>query len=148
VKVSVVFLITFLIFSACSWQNCIYEELEILHLESDFGCDYNVKSLLVDNWNQYIVIEDQKAFDTILNLECNPSINFRKYDLVIGQKSFPTWIDTFSYKLEFICPEEKVALTIDIVQTGLTVPGGIWYNAIIPKLKRINDFEVEIVGEW
>lgn len=54
--------------------------------------------------------------------------------LLIGKQSSGNENDTIKYDLRRVCPDHKLMLTIDIIQSVATRPDNVVYHALIPKL--------------
>jgi hypothetical protein len=57
---------------------------------SDFGCENIVWNFKAGNSNSYYTVNSQQELSNYINSDCNPQIDFNKYFVIIGSKSFPT----------------------------------------------------------
>jgi len=122
------------IFTSCKKNDCTEKILPAKHLESDYGCENTKHSLVVDLQNNGKIIRSKEAYDSEVSGPCHPDIDFSKYDLVIGKQSSGNWNDTIYYDYRTTCPDNEPTLTVDIIQSLLTIPDNVVYHAIIPKL--------------
>ena len=130
--ISTIILISIL--TSCKKNDCTEKILPVKHLESDYGCENTKHSLVVDLQNNGKIIRSKEAYDSEISGPCHPDIDFSKYDLVIGKQSSGNWNDTIFYDYRAICPNNEPTLTVDIIQSLLTIPDNVVYHAIIPKL--------------
>ncbi len=128
---------TFIILSiliSCKKNDCNEKILTAKHLESDYGCEDTKHNLVVDLQNNGKIIRSKEVYDSEVSGPCHPDIDFSKYDLVIGKQSSGNWNDTIYYDYRTTCPNNEPTLTVDIIQSLLTIPDNVVYHAIIPKL--------------
>ena len=102
--------------------------------ESEYGCENTKHTLLIDTVNACVVIRSKESYDELVSGICHPEINFSLYDLIIGKQSTGNWNDTILYDYRKTCPENNLTLTIEIVQSDLTLADNVVYHALIPKL--------------
>jgi len=144
----IISLFTFLllIFSCSEKDNCN----DLLFIVKQFGCEYTKYStfLYIDLRNDYTIIRSQESFDSLVSGKCHPEINFSQYDLVIGRQSSPNLNYTIEYDLRRVCPDNKLTLTINIIQSDATQPDNVTYHALIPKLGDGETLYVRINTNW
>ena len=130
-----------LILSSCSDNDeCLDVELSVKHID----CPNSKYALQVDINNDFMLISSKESYDNLVSGDCHPSIDFSQYDLLIGKKSSGNENDTIKYNLHKICTDQKLVLTIDIIQSAATRPDNVVYNALIPKLGEGETLEVNI----
>jgi hypothetical protein len=125
-------ILTLLVVSiSCSQNNdCEDKQLTIHH----FNCANTKYSLKIDLQNDYTIIRSKDTYDSKVTGDCHPTIDFSTYDLVIGRQSSRNENDTITYDLRKTCPDDELALNIDIIQSAATRPDNVVYHALIPKL--------------
>ena len=127
-----IFIFTLLIlFISCS-ENDDCEEIQLT--VNHFDCENTKYSLDIDIVNDYTIIRSQVTYDNKVSGDCHPSMDFSQYDLLIGKQSSGNENDTIKYDLRRVCPDHKLILTIDIIQSDATRPDNVVYHALIPKL--------------
>jgi len=130
-----------IIISSCNDKDdCKDMELIVEQIE----CIESKYTLQIDINNDYTIIRSKDAYDNKVSGVCHPSIDFSKYDLVIGKKSSGNENDTIKYNLIRTCPDKIMILTIEIIQSGATRPDNVVYNALIPKLGDEETLEVKV----
>lgn len=105
-------------------------------------CDNPKYELNIDISNDYTIIRSQDIYDSEVTGMCHPSVDFSKYDLVIGSQSSGNENHTIKYDLRRICPENVLVLTVDIIQSAATRPDNVVYHALIPKLSNSEQINV------
>jgi len=120
--------------SSCNKNDCKEELRPVKHFESEFGCVNTKHNLLVDVTNNVIVIRTKEDYDSKVSGTCHPDIDFSIYDLVIGKQATAYMNDTILYDYRIACPENKLTLTFDIVQSDVNVADSVVFHAMIPKL--------------
>jgi hypothetical protein len=111
-------------------EDCQDILLNVEHL----GCENPKYSINIDLSNNYTYIRSKEEYDTLVTGSCHPEIDFSKYDLIIGKQTSANENDTIYYDLRKPCPEKKLTLNIEIVQSAVTRPDNVTYHALIPKL--------------
>jgi hypothetical protein len=129
---------------SCKKNDCKESQLTTKHFETDYGCLSTKHALLIDLNNNAIIIRSKSDYDTKVSGVCHPDIDFSIYDLVIGKQSSGNFNDTILYDLKRTCPEKELTLTVDIVQSALTIPDNVVYHAIIPKLGDEETLNIKI----
>jgi hypothetical protein len=120
--------------SSCNKNDCKEELRPVKHFESEFGCVNTKHDLLVDVTNNVIVIRTKEDYDSKVSGTCHPDIDFSLYDLVIGKQVTTYMNDTIIYDYRIACPENKLTLTFNIVQSDVNVADSVVFHAMIPKL--------------
>jgi len=134
-KNSIIMAVFFFASVSCTKKDdCKETLLSIKHFESEYGCENTKHTLLIDTVNACVVIRSKESYDELVSGICHPEINFSLYDLIIGKQSTGNWNDTILYDYRKTCPENNLTLTIEIVQSDLTLPDNVVYHALIPKL--------------
>ena len=132
---------------ACHKNNCNERSVPIRHFDTDYGCQNSKRTLAVNLTNNCILIRSQAFYDTQVTGTCHPSIDFTRYDLLIGKQSSANRNDTILYDYKRTCPNEVLTLNVDIVQSAVTQPDNVVYNAIIPKLTDKDSLRIMVTIE-
>jgi hypothetical protein len=143
-KYSIVIFALILGLSSCKKNDCKDELRSIKHFESEFGCQDTKHTLAIVLNNDYTIIRSKDSYDSQVSGTCHPEINFSLYDLVIGKQSSGNWNDTIIYDLRKACPENELTLTVDIIQSAMTLPDNVVYHALIPKLGDEETLNIKI----
>lgn len=135
-------ILLFLIFACSEDDNCSNNELNLTSLENEYGCT-NTKNSNVDISEDYQIIRNQIDFET-LNLEnCNPEIDFSKYDLIIGKYQLTRGNNSINYELVENCQNNNLILKVTFDQNEATVAPNVTYHALVPKLKNEQSVSIE-----
>jgi hypothetical protein len=65
---------------------------------------------------------------------CKPTVDFGKYDLVIGKKSTPSQVDTIYYEYKRDCPDQDLVLSVEMILVPGTAVDNVVFHSLIPKL--------------
>jgi hypothetical protein len=122
------------ILSCSKKDDCTEAVMTTRHFESDYGCVNTKFTLQIDLNNDAIIIRSKETYDSKVTGTCHPEIDFSLYDLVIGKQSTSNFNDTIIYDYRRTCPDKKLTLVVDLVQSDATMPSTVVYHAIIPKL--------------
>lgn len=129
--------------------SCKKECQEIVYnvesFESLFGCQDTRHGLIIDLTNEAIIITSQIGFNSLVEGTCTPTIDFTKYDLIIGKKSTDNLVDTIYYDYRADCPDRAKVLEVEIVQSAITTPDTVVYHTLIPKLSDSEGVTLNIV---
>lgn len=121
----------------------VFNELELKKF-SDFGCEAIIWYLKPGNTKNHYVINSQSELDNILETDCQPQIDFDKYTLIVGTKSFTTGATLQEENI--LESNSEITYTITFLTDISMIAMGVRYHAIIEKnRKKIN--VVEIVKE-
>lgn len=125
---------------SCQKESCSDNRGEYLTI-SDFGCQENEINLKKEYNNSYYIIEDSIMFNEYVDCKCNPQIDFSKYTMIIGNKSFTNGTHIESMKMKENCFRIKLEVVFD--SRGLTdVAPILLYHAII--YKPINGQSIKV----
>ena len=116
--------------SCTNKENCEDILLSVEHL----ACENSKYSINIDLSNNYAYIRSEEEYDLLVTGTCHPEIDFSNYDLIIGKQASGNENDTIYYDLRRTCPENRLTLNIEIVQSDLTRHDNVTYHAVIPKL--------------
>ena len=122
------------ILSYCKKDTCNEEVMTTKHFESDYGCTNTKFTLQIDLNNDATIIRSKESYDSKVSGPCHPEIDFSLYDLVIGKQSTSNSNDTILYDYRRTCPDKKMTLSVDLIQSETAQPSTVVYHAIIPKL--------------
>src|SRR4051812_47631404 len=109
-----------LLTGSCKKQNndpCIPEPISYKSLYSEYGCSLLPWEVNI-NYEKFVIVRDQVAYDSTLNGQCSANIDFNTYDLVIGRKQFAT-LQSIDYAVSRSCNDNSIAINAN-VESGLT----------------------------
>ena len=140
-------LLFILITASCKDDPCPqHQQLPLVSAEEEYGCvdtRYGLKLALQED---FVVVRSQADFDLVVaSSTCDMVIDFSVYDLIIGNKTLPSGNRSVDYTLSRLCPGNNYLLQVVFNQDQSTVAPRITYHALVPKLKRSEDVEVDIV---
>ena len=101
---------------------------------SDFGCENLIWNFKAGYSNNYYVINSQQELNIYISSDCNPQIDFNKYFVIIGSKSFTTGVSLLDEKVEE--NNKEIVFTISFLTHLTTVAQGIKYHAVIKKKSK------------
>jgi hypothetical protein len=125
-------------------DTCKEELLTVKHFETEYGCSDTRFALQIDLNNDYTIIRSKETYDSRVTGSCHPEIDFTLYDLVIGKQSTGNFNDTILYDLRRTCPEKELTLTVDVIQSALTLPSTVAYHALIQKQGNEDSLKINI----
>ncbi|MXV37342.1 hypothetical protein GO491_01430 [Flavobacteriaceae bacterium Ap0902] len=108
-KLSVFLLVLMLLFSSCSDDDgCAHTTLDTYSIEEIYGCENTYESLTLKDNQDYYFITNAADYNEIVDTTCDFSIDFNKYDLIIGTRAnFPS-----EYELYRTCRKDEVNLKL------------------------------------
>ena len=81
------------------------KEIPLTSLEEEYGCTNTRYGLDVELVDDYTIIRSQAGFGNIVSTSnCNPAIDFSKYDLLIGKRRLANGNSSIDYALARVCP--------------------------------------------
>ena len=125
-------------------DNCKEELISAKQFDTDYGCTDTKHTLVVDLINNVTVIRSKESYDSKVTGPCHPVIDFNAYDLVIGKQSSANLNDTIIYDYRRACPGNELTLTVDIVQSAVTMPDNVTYHLLIPKVGDEENLNIKI----
>ena len=125
-------------------DKCKEKTMSTKHFESEYGCADTKHTLIVDLTDAGMIIRSKEEFDSKVSGICHPDIDFNLYDLVIGKQSTCNMVDTVLYDYGTDCPDAKLTLNVDIVQSDITTPDNVVYHALLPKLGNGEDLTLNL----
>jgi hypothetical protein len=143
-KTTLIFIAIVSILSFCKKNECKDSQIATKHFETDYGCQNTKHSLIIDLTDSATIISSKVDYDAKVSGGCHPEIDFSIYDLVIGKQKSGNLNDTILYDFKRTCPDKELTLTVDIIQSALTVPDNVVYHAIIPKLGDKETLNIKI----
>jgi hypothetical protein len=145
-KYSILIISAIICILSCSKKDTCKEQLMTMkHFENDYGCADTRHSLIINLTNVGTIIRSKDAYDSQVSGDCHPQIDFTLFDLVIGKQSSGNNNDTIIYDLRKTCPNNKLTLTVNIIQGLLTVPDNVVYHALIPKLGDQESLNIQVI---
>lgn len=139
-KISTFILLVALAMSGCKKEDQFVEK-EFLKF-SDFGCD-NGLHLKPNYIGHSYIISTMPELQEHVASDCVPSIDFTKYVVLIGIKSFTTGASFYNEKVEESETEIVYTVTFDANET--TVVMGVPYHVVIEKPKDLDHKNIRIV---
>lgn len=140
-KATILFIVSVFIISAYSKNVTCEEEPVPIHF---LDCNNPKYDFNIDILNDHTIIRSTERYDAEITGNCHPTIDFSKYDLIIGKQSSPNENDTIKYDLKKGCPENELTLTIDVIQSLVTRPDNVVFQALVPKLQNSEKIKVII----
>lgn len=139
---NIILIFTWLFVSISCDQNNDCEDMQVtIH---HFDCMNTKYTLKIDIQNDYTIIRSKETYDSKVTGDCHPTIDFSRYDLVIGRQSSGNENDTIKYDLRKTCPGNELTMTVDIIQSAATRPDNVVYHALIPKLGDEEAIKIKI----
>jgi hypothetical protein len=130
-KIQIILLAVLMFLSSCNKkEDC----QDIILTVEQLSCEDSKYSLNIDLSNNYTYIRSNEKYDLLVTGTCHPEIDFSHYDLIIGKQASGNENDTIYYDFRRTCPENRLTLNIEILQSDLTRPDNVTYHALIPKL--------------
>ena len=115
--------------AGCNDDDGEYTEIEFFKF-SDFGCENdNQWSLNTGYYDDNYIITSQEEFEEVVNMKCSVDINFSKYTLLIGSKTFATGASLYDEKVEE--NNSEIVYTVTFLPDDSQVALGVTYYVII-----------------
>lgn len=133
--------------SSCK-KECKEEFYDIESLENLYGCTNTRYDIEIDVSDNAVIISSQSSFDSMVEGPCQPTIDFGKYDLIIGKKSTLNQVDTIYYEYKRDCPDQDLVLSIEIIQVADTPVDNVVFHALIPKLGDEETLFLNVVSTY
>lgn len=125
-------------------NDCENTTLIVTSLEETYDCVNTKYGLHIDLDDNFTLIRSQSEFTDLVSGNCQPTIDFTIYDLVIGKKHLINGNDTIGYDLLLNCETSTLELTVVFNQNLSDVAPNITYHALIPKLSATQTLTVDI----
>jgi len=138
-KISVFVLLVALV--GCKKEDKFVEK-EFLKF-SDFGCDNGLWRLKPNYVGHNYIISTLPELQEHVLSDCIPTIDFTKYVVLIGIKSFTTGASFYGEKVEESETEIVYTVTFDAYETTVVV--GVPYHVVIEKPKDSDHKNIRIV---
>jgi hypothetical protein len=129
-------------------KECKEEFYDIESLENLYGCTNTRYDIEIDVSDNAVIISSQSSFDSMVEGPCQPTIDFGKYDLIIGKKSTLSQVDTIYYEYKRDCPDQDLVLSIEIIQIPDTPVDNVVFHALIPKLGDEETLFLNVVSTY
>lgn len=117
-------------------ENGGFVEMEFLKF-ADFGCENGLPHLKPQYAGHYYIVSSQQELDEHLAGDCITQIDFSKYMVIIGSKSFPTGASLYDESVKE--SEDEVVYTVTFKTDETAVAMGVPYHVVIKKTEgRVN----------
>jgi hypothetical protein len=110
---------------------------------SNFGCTNVLWNFRPGFSDDHYIVNSQQELENYISIDCVPQIDFSKYFMVIGQKSFTTGVSRVDEKLEE--NDNEIVYTITILTNITAIAQGVNYHAIIEKPAGQKNIRVELI---
>ena len=124
---------------------CEDVQLDVLSLESEYGCVNTKYQMDIDLQEDFTIINNQSEYDQLVSGSCNVQIDFTKYDLIVGKKGLTNGNVRIHYRLLKECDYKRLQLEITFFQNITAVAPNLTYHALIEKLDSGEDIEVTTI---
>ncbi|MBB1138856.1 hypothetical protein [Myroides sp. WP-1] len=133
------------LFTGCEINDDYYDRDQFIRTENleQYGC-YNTKeNLFVPSLrgNEFIIINNSYDYRKLVQ-GCNAAIDFRYFDLIIGQY----WVESNTEDIKYVYRKNRFnefILSVDFLQNWGGRPRYVTYHAIVPKLHPNDPVYVE-----
>ncbi|MGG5578140.1 hypothetical protein ACPDHL_12470 [Myroides sp. C15-4] len=132
-----------LLFAGCSFSDD-YEQDVFIRTENleQYGCFNTKDNLYVPSLheNQFVIINNPYDYRKLVQ-GCNVEIDFRNFDLIIGQ----FWVESNTADIKYVYTRSRYnqyTLHVDFLQNWGGRPKFVTYHAIVPKLHPSDPVEV------
>lgn len=132
-------------FSACSNDEdeaCGTAAVE--SLENLYNCENTANNMDFTFSSTHEIIRTQGRFDSVILGNCKPIIDFATYDIIVGEETLSSGIDSVSYNYKLPCNGVDGILEVNFVGNATTVAPTLTYHALIPKLGSAENVSVDI----
>lgn len=123
-------------------ERCISGFIDLEDLES-LGCDNSANLTTINSLKEFELITSQEQFDQLVETPCNVTIDWEKYDLLIGMIGLPNGYVGMTKQLVQDCSRDQYDILIAIELNETTVAPIISWNVLLPKA---SDFFVRPVS--
>lgn len=147
-KILIIALMTYLIigFSACNKdENC--DKTAVESLENLYNCENTPYNLDFTFNTEYEIIRTQGSFDSLILGNCKPIIDFAIYDLIVGEQTLSSGVETINYQYTPPCNGVDGVLEVEFIRNATSVAPTLTYHALIPKLQSSETATVDIQVE-
>ncbi len=144
-----VLLIAFVIvISACSNDDDeICNTVATGSLESLYNCVNTQNNMDFTFASEYEIIRTQGRFDSVILGNCKPIIDFTTYDIIVGEETTSSGVDTIEYEYTPPCNGLNGDLEVKIIRNAAAVVETVTYHALIPKLQTSETVTVNVLVE-
>lgn len=139
-----ILIISVIFFLSCEKEGCENTIIPITSLEKEYGCVNTKYQMDIDLQEDYTIIHTQSSFENLVIGNCQPQIDFSKYDLIIGKKGLGSGNASIDYELVENCEDKRLILTVIFYQTIFDEAPNLTYHALVPKIEKDRDLEVDI----
>lgn len=141
---------TTLLFAGCTVSDDYYDRDVFIKTEGLelFGC-YNTKDNLYVpslNGNQFTIITNSRDYRNLVE-GCNAAIDFRAFDLIIGQ----LWVDSNTEDIKYVYKKNRFneyTLFVEFLQNRGGRAKFVTYHALVPKLYPSDPVFVETTTSY
>lgn len=110
---------------------------------SDFGCE-NISWHLKSEYEQnHYVISSLQELEGYIESDCTPQIDFSKYIVIIGSKSFTTGVSVYDEKVEE--NNSEIVYTVTFLTNEATVAQRVNYHVVVEKPTGLENKKIRVV---
>ncbi|WP_034257657.1 hypothetical protein [Altibacter lentus] len=118
--------------------------VDFTSLEMEYGCIDTEYQTDINLSNDFVVIKSQTQFNTLVTGNCQPTIDFSKYNLIIGKQSLPSGNDSIDYTIVKDCDSNDIEMNVTFNQNSTTEAPNLTFHALIPTLQNNQNVLVSI----
>jgi hypothetical protein len=132
-------------FSACSNdEDEACGTAAVGSLENLYGCVNTAENMDFTFSSTFQIIRTQGSFDSLILGNCKPIIDFSIYDIIVGEETLSSGIETINYNYKLPCNGVDGILEVSFVRNATTLAPTLTYHALIPKLGSAENVSVDI----
>ncbi|SEA28562.1 hypothetical protein [Psychroflexus halocasei] len=144
-KTLILFALIFALQACVTDDQCIDYTIDLTSLEEEYNCENTKNQLDINLSDENIIINNQDDYNELVSGNCQPEIDFNKYDLVIGKKNLSNGNDSIHYELIKNCTNGNLHLKVFFYQNDTSVAPSLTYHALIPKMSDQQILNIEII---
>jgi len=124
----------FVAFSCSNNNYCSNSTIAITSLETEYACNNTKYEMDIDLSEDTMIISNQQDFSEFVTGTCQPTIDFTRYDLIIGKKTLSSGNESIEYTLIENCETGNLNLKVTFIQNIASVAPTLTYHALTPKM--------------
>ncbi len=145
-KILLIIVILFVMQSCCkdTKEVCSVDiSNSLTSIEKEYSCENTTTNMHLNSNIEYKVIANSVDYDNLVVGVCHPTINFTKYNLIIGTIFSDVGINYLPYKFYSSCEPNYYKLSVNykiiLSQTGNTF---YTYHVLVPKEFIIDNLKI------